>query len=268
MGRGDSGGHPVSARFQIKSEEGDFVVAISSNGGMSFPGYEDRLEYEIAFAAMGGNKSAMMTILYEWLDNPINCILSQDYFLSLQDGALLATDFAEHLLYMFEESKHKDKSVRTLIDKIRYVVQNGPEYCRIVVEDANHIKGLTEDYELFGRFHRFGMEDPAWVSMAMSVKMLAQYVAVMLYSDTMVPKQFRHVTVNSVKLLHDALGQYVSPDVLLKSGGVRKGTKSKKNRVMVDKAGRAEEAWQVRHFVRVMENLQTGKPWPKIGEIS
>ena len=43
-----------------------FTVEISRDGEMSFPGYEEQLEYEIAYVAMGGRKSLPLILADRW----------------------------------------------------------------------------------------------------------------------------------------------------------------------------------------------------------
>ena len=76
----------MSARFTAVFEGETFEIEITSDGELSFPGHDEQLEYEIAYAAMGGKPSAAMRLLDEWESIPMAVVYSN---LSVSLGTML-----------------------------------------------------------------------------------------------------------------------------------------------------------------------------------
>ena len=60
----------MSARFTAVFEGETFDIEITSDGELLLPGYEEQLEYEIAYAAMGGEKTLAIVLLARWESSP------------------------------------------------------------------------------------------------------------------------------------------------------------------------------------------------------
>lgn len=97
-------------------EDEKVEVEISGDGKLTIVDHD--IEYDIAFVAMGGEKTPAVRLMDIWLKNPADVIC---YNLGLEDNTLmlLAADWAEHVLPIFEKVRLKDKRPRLAIEATR-----------------------------------------------------------------------------------------------------------------------------------------------------
>jgi len=93
-----------------------FEVEISSDGTMSFT--DPAIDYEIAFAAMGGDKMTALRLLDKWHEDPAHIILDS-MGLSEDIHRLLVADWVEHVLYLFEQEYPGDNRPRKAVEASR-----------------------------------------------------------------------------------------------------------------------------------------------------
>lgn len=109
----------MSARFTAAIYGESFNVEIFGNGVLTILYHdEEQLEYDLAFAAMGGDKTAAVRLLDSWRDDPSGTICS-NFELSSDTIASLAADWAEHVLPIFEKDDPGDERPRRAIKATR-----------------------------------------------------------------------------------------------------------------------------------------------------
>jgi hypothetical protein len=109
----------MSARFTAVFEGETFEIEITSDGELSFPGHDEQLEYEIAYAAMGGKPTAAMRLLEAWHGEPVGFICNNLFRLDKNTNMSLAADWAEHVLPLFERGHREDNRPRQAIEAAR-----------------------------------------------------------------------------------------------------------------------------------------------------
>ena len=219
----------MSARFKATFNEEPFEVEISSNGELSFPGYDEHLEYEIAYAAMGGHKTTAMYLLELWIEEPIEAICTNIH-LERNTLALIAIDWAEHVLPLFEREYPEDKNPHMMVAASRKFVSGKISKSAFEVDKQMVRKSVDRAWRDSGLRKA---ETVAW-SVARSAELTA--------------------------------------DVARNIDGSAETTAWAASMAAAKAAGASttgfdqERAWQVRHFVHVMECLQAGKNRPKTKE--
>lgn len=101
-----------TATFEGKSFEAEIIP----DGDLVF--VDGDIEYEIAFVAMGGDETPATKLLKAWRKDPIDVICNN---LGLEDDTLrlLAADWAEHVLPIFEHKYPEDHQPRLAIEATR-----------------------------------------------------------------------------------------------------------------------------------------------------
>jgi len=228
----------MSARFKVTHGSEVFEVEITSDGELTIPGYDkEQLEYEIAFAAMGGDKSHVLLWLDKWQQDPTGIIIQN---LGLDDGTLrlLAADWAEHVLPIFERAYPKDKRPRKAIKAARDFVAGKITAAQLAkareaawaakraAEKVVAAAGAAGDAAARAATAAWMAAQGEWARSPAERKAAAAWAAA--------------AAARSAWKAAAASARDAASDSVL------------------------EQAWQVRHFVHVMECFQVGKVWPPI----
>jgi len=221
----------MSAFFKVPLDGELREVEISRSGEMSFSGDVDQLEYDLAFAAMGGNKSEILNFWDEWQGTPISIIINPLQFnIMPRHLVCLAADWAEHALELFKKRHPSETRPIEAIVALRKFV------------DGEIDKNAFDEIALRARDSVFDYRPPDRyiVSAAHEATMVASFLYIMEHNNYNIEFKYEQMktAIRTVSLNSDT-----------ETGGrVKPGN------------------WQIRRFVHVMENLQTGKPWPRVEE--
>lgn len=108
------------------------ATIINSNGEIAFPEYS--MEYEIAFCAMGGDKTPQLTLFERWNKNPITVLVefASDIPVLVRQRWLI--DSAESVIYILEKRNGRDFGIfaRKIIDQCRLVLNTKKEGQRVI----------------------------------------------------------------------------------------------------------------------------------------
>jgi hypothetical protein len=100
-----AGGNTMSAEFDIRWQDTVCHVRIDHDGTMTILNPPTDLEYDEAFAAMGGDPSPALVIMRQWQSDPITMITNHLPGFSNNDLNLLALDWARHVLPIYTRSQ-------------------------------------------------------------------------------------------------------------------------------------------------------------------
>jgi hypothetical protein len=226
----------MTIRFEIpitpEEPRKRFVAEISRDGELTLPGYEEQLEYEEAFAAMGGTESTAQRLDRLW-QSPYGQTKAMKEILGLKRKTLrrLAADWVAHVADAYEEAMPMPSdgavfraALLQLYRSIEHDIKNG------------------KDQALFKAQHLIGNMDLAVRNMGSSAAHMA----------------------------HDALFQAAEWKISL--GTVRGSAMMARAYSVAlddaelawDEAHIAEADWQLRRFHDVMAALQQKRPWPPL----
>lgn len=230
----------MSVEFNIVYDACELRVSVDHDGILTIPDPPVDMEYEIAFMAMGGDEPPTLRLMRRWDEDPIDTITAY-----LVDAGpfklsphLLAVDWAEHTLYIYENvlpEKQRALRPRTLQQAL-WSARAAYQYERDIdrrmqkmISDeatatANHASCSTELDE-----KALTTMWSAWYSIA------ALSMAVHRYPG---------------KCADRSAMAFATKD------GAEVGSAEFNTRY------RTEQAWQVRRFVDVVETLKAGEPWP------
>jgi hypothetical protein len=214
----------VNPRFTATYRGQSFEVEITRDGEMVF--CDPDTEYEIAFAAMGGDKTPAVKLLDLWRDSPIDGIF-KCLGLDKNTMVLLAADWAEHVLPIFERKYNKDKRPRKSIKAVRDFVAG-----KIGADDLHEAC------------------DAAWAAAEAAAKAAAvAALAAAAVAEAAAVAAVAAVAAEAAADAADAAAYDRSEDHISPEW---------------QQAYDAERAWQVRRFVDVMTALRAGKKWPRM----
>jgi hypothetical protein len=235
----------MTLKMRVKVGKEMMDIEISDAGELSFPGQEEQLEYEIAYTAMGGTKTAALMWLSVWPAAPAEIICADlldtgNSYLDRYRMVLLGADWVEHVLRIYEEHNKGDS-------RPRYAVEAAVRY----------IDGLIDEDGLYEA------HDAASMAYDEAVGISELHAASAACSAPRAAKSLLWGSDPSIYVFDGASSAIVAAGLW----AVRDMDENDpdEDRVKMD-ARTAEASWQARHFVHVMKNLRDGKPWPKIEE--
>jgi hypothetical protein len=235
----------MTLKMRAKVGQEMMDIEISDAGELSFPGRGEQLEYETAFAAMGGEKSPALMWLSVWPAAPAELICSDlvdigDSYLARHNIVLLAADWVEHVLWIYEELTKNDFRPRD-------AVEAAVDFAEGRIDEDTLDEALESTSEA---------KDEA-------VEVIAVHIAGAARSAAVAARRF----VRNSNMVPSTLDAAASAIVAAGLWAVRDMDENDpdEDRVKMD-ARTAEASWQARHFVHVMKNIQDGRPWPKIEE--
>ena len=111
----------MSTRLTVLFEDKPIEIEITSDGELLFPGHDEQLEYEIAYAAMGGEPTAAMRLLEAWPERATRFIC-EGIGLERNVLARLDVDWAEHVLVVLVYHGHGESRARDAIQAARCLI--------------------------------------------------------------------------------------------------------------------------------------------------
>lgn len=234
----------MSAEFHIRFEDTVFRVKIDRDGTMTIldpPMTPEDMEYEIAVAAMGGERSLPLRLHDTWDTDPITTIVNHLPGMSNSDLNLLALDWARHVLPIYTAALAVDHQQRMshiawLLLKAgkSFVAASTPS--KKDQTDISNYAALTAEWaEGESKTENNSNSSKAWSAWyAIAALSMAMYMDPRRCADR-------------------------AADAFARKDGPEEGSDE------FYAEYRKEQAWQVRHFVAVMTALQAGKNWPPMG---
>ena len=148
-----------NAEFDAVSDGQILRVRIDYDGEMTILSPVVDLEYEIAYAAMGGRKSPELLFTEEWEETPIKVFLgkmSHSAILTRQ-RYLIALDWVEHVIPIYTaQFPNKQQQFMDLIEDARKLLHHGnlliahvPDQVWKLKEQANHWASLNKSWAAF-----------------------------------------------------------------------------------------------------------------------
>lgn len=207
-----------------------FTVEISRDGEMSFPGYEEQLEYEIAYVAMGGRKSLPLILADRWeIPAGRSHAIAHNFGLGRKVVRRIAADCVSHVADCYEAGVPGDGKFREALSHLYRSIEHdvNPDEADRFLAKAQNLVGNME-------------------------------LAVRKTND------------KSVEMAHDALFQVSARRADLPIVRTSCMTamaffvERDEHSSAWDEAVVDEEAWQIRRFHDVIEALQQKKKWPPL----
>ena len=207
-----------------------FEVEIFRDGIIEFPGRD--LQYEMAMAEFAPPGTAAVQ-LYEMCKKftvPVTDVICGNLELPENSLVLIVTDYAEHVLHLYEDKYPNDTRPRVVIEATRDFV-----FGKI---DQSTLEKARKSAEVVVREE---WSAGAWISEA-AARAAAKTASVAM----MLPEKVEELVARAARA---AAAHSVSDDFAS---------------VEWHQAYDAELAWQVRRFVDVMEAIGQGLPWPPL----
>lgn len=207
-----------------------FTIEISRDGEMSFPGYEEQLEYDIAVVAMGGGKSLPLVLENRWeIPAGRSHAIAHNFGLGRKVVRRIAADCVSHVADCYEAGVPGDGRFRDALSHLyRSIEHDGPpDGADQFLADAQNLVAKME-------------------------------LAVRKTND------------KSVEMAHDALFQATArrPELSIVRSSCMTAMAFFVERDECsstwDEAVVKEESWQIRRFHDVIESLQQKKKWPPL----
>lgn len=248
----------MSAEFHIHFEDTVFRVKIDRDGTMTILDPPVEMEYEIAVAAMGGERSLPLRLQDTWERDPITTITHHLTGFSNNDLNLLALDWAEHVLPIYTKTFATVNPVAAsrviaLLRRSRNSIVGGSTISKKDQEVASKYSTATADWADIGDKTASDVE---------SMKAWAVWYAIAALSMAIHGDSRRCADRAATAFAH-------------RDGRARRGSGEVSPAVEAEIDAEfseefeaeylKEQAWQVRRFVDVMTALQTGKNWPPLG---
>lgn len=217
------------------------IVEITREGNIYFP--ENDIEYELSLAEFGEEKTTAILLYDEWIENPIG-VLCHNLFdtIGSRNLALIAADWAEHVLHFFETAFPKDRRPRAAIKAIRdfyskhYIQADTKKTLNDVEAAENEAENLNITAYL-----------------AAGAARTALYV---LYLSERTNR-----TTHAVEYDIKWAGTQTSWNAFQAYAQSFQPGASDLER---EAAKKVERDWQIRRFVDCMEAVQAEKPWPPL----
>lgn len=197
-------------------------VIINSDGELIFPNEE--LEYDMAFAAMGGAETSLIKLAKHWEKYPIQAIVGE-FGVPEPVKQFLLIDMAEHVLPLLEKTVHprRQKLARRTIRQLRMVAA-GDRSTETTGKLSHLVDMMTKS--------KTGETQTTAVRMAVRGVMGALYYAYRRLNATVVFTNFNPCC--------DAAAYHAD---------------SHKDSPAWKQAYREEELWEIAHFVDLMKHL-------------
>lgn len=206
-----------------------FAVEISGDGEITFPGYEERLEYDQAFAAMGGDPSNPLILMKRW-EIPVgrSHVISHNLGLGRKVVRRIAADCAAHVADCYESGVPNDGRFREALSYLGRSIEHD-----IPVDNVDRFlfkaQGLIGNME--GVVRKIG------------------YKAVTMAHDALFQSAERIAELSIVRSSCAMARAY-----LVASDDTPEWSE----------AAIEEEEWQIRRFHDVVEAMQQKKKWPPL----
>jgi len=216
----------MSVVIETTYEGETFEVEVFHDGHIEFPGLN--LEHEQAMAEFSNSESAVLRLYYLWGKSPTKVIF-ENLELPENSNALLAADYAEHVLHLYKNKYSGDLRPRKAIDATRKFVAGEIDQPTL----GKAAEAAWEAAEAGAR--AAAAAAAAWAAAAAAAAWAAAgaEAAWAARAARAAAEAARNVSSNSD-----------SPEW---------------------QQGRdAEVAWQIRRFVDVMEAIGQGLPWPPL----
>jgi hypothetical protein len=224
----------VTIRFEIPFASGNprerFAMEISRDGEVSFPGSEERLEYEMALAAFGGQESAMMHIARQWsTPRGQTLVMVEDLGLQRKTIRRLAADWVSHIADVYEEARPGDGRFRKSLSYLYRSIEHD-------VSSRGHDKWL---YTAQATLDLIKNDAHRWWSEIDSLACFALHTVTMRNPDLL-----------SLRTTTAQVRAYSAADDPLNPAW--------------EKAQIEEGDWQLRRFHDVIKAIQCHKRWPAL----
>lgn len=205
---------------------------VNSDGELLFPGGE--LEYELAFAAMGGPETALIQLSRKWETYPVQAIIG-DFGVPEPVKQMLLIDSAEHVLPI------REKIVDPVQSKLARRVIN---QCRIVLsKDESKESKEKLKYLMQTLIRPPGKDEPGHNAELYNAE-ISVYDAIWYATERLDGR----VLFSNFNPACDAAGYDAEPC------GFAGAYQSRKS-VVFQQAHRKEELWEIAHFVELMRAL-------------
>ena len=242
----------VTANFEGET----FEVEIFNDGSLDFPDHD--ITYDQTVAALGGKKPATLK-LYEYWHASVGCpldVISSHIELPIGYFLKLASDWVDHVLYIYERAHNNDSIPRSVIEAVRAYADGKADYLpianlrtiagRFVIKHSQK-KPLAPDVQV--------VMAAEWVGWA------ATYAKDLGEIESLSPSSlFSFFDIKTKKELSKSIYQasVKSRSSIMPSAKERMDT-DKEEMIYAN-----ETAWQVRRFVDCMEAVGQGLPWPSM----
>ena len=220
----------VTANFEGET----FEVEIFHDGSIEFP--DKDFEHDQVVVALGGKPSAIVRFENDWIEDSIGVVCGR---LNLPESSqfLLAADFADHALYIFENKYMDDNRPRQAVDAVRNFIANKINASTLKKHKKLAAKAWDEAQTVWAKTSQEARaRDTKWAAR------MAAWAAV----DATTARAYEAAWGAA-----RAAAYHASLD---------------RNSVEWRQAYDAEVAWQVRRFVDCMEAIGQGKGWPNMKE--
>lgn len=210
-----------------------FVVEISREGEMSFPGYEERLEYDTAFRAMGGDPSRPLVLMERWeISAGRSHVIAHNLGLGRKVVRRIAADCVAHITPCYEAGMPGDGRFREALSRLYRSIEHD-------ITPYDRDTSLYKAQKLIGKMEVAveKINDKA-ASMAQNALSHAAKHGINLPNLTVVRTSC--AMAGAFYVVHDEYdGSW--------------------NEAVSD-----EEAWQIRRFHDVIAAMQHGEEWPPL----
>lgn len=245
----------MSAEFYAIIESVLFRVKVDRDGTMTFIDPPVDLEYELAFTAMGGQKTPALRLHDMWELDPITVItnhiptenlVAENHTLSLTNLHLISLDWAEHTLYVYESNNpDRHRRVTAMLKEARAAWRSGRRG-RKVWHVSKEIRKSTLDaisaYSVLAADSADHHDQSGDASPEFSSKLWGVWNSVAALSSAL-HKKPRQCAGRAATAFARHSGAAEASDEFYA-------------------AYNKEQSWQARRFVDVMSALQAGQPWP------
>lgn len=218
----------IEVEFEAGTPENPVRALVSSDGELLFP--DGELEYEIAYAAMGGKETDLIKLSQKWETYPVQTIIGE-FGVPEPVKQMLLIDSAEHVLPIFEKtaSAEQGKLARRILKQCRIVLAKNESE-----EAGTKLKHLMHMLTRPPKNHA-----PSSYNASVSV-----YDAIWYSTE----RRNGLVLFSNFNPACDAAGYDAEPY------GYAGVDQSKKSAVF-QQAHRQEELWEIAHFVELMKVL-------------
>jgi len=221
----------MSAILTAILDKKSFLVEITREGQIFFPNYN--IEYDLAMAEFGEPETVAIRIYNRWNKHPTDPILNM-LDIEIKTIVLIAADWAEHVLPIFEKEHPNDPRPRNAIQAARHFLDLDDEIGKIELIDLREsAMRAREDSATAAADAALAAAEAA--DTALEAKKVAAWGAM------------------EASRVSQAAMEAAASDHTLRFDSTEWLT------VFI-----SEESWQARRFVDVMEALQAGKPWPPL----
>lgn len=231
----------MSVVLPAKIESETVVAEITRDGNIYFP--ENDIEYELSMVEFGEEKTKAILLYEEWISTPMD-VLCHNMFEAVgnRNIALIAADWAEHVLHFFETAFPKDRRPRAAIKAIRdfYSGHYVPLDIKKTLNDVEAAENEVENLNL-----------TAYLAAGAARTALS----VLYFSE------FRKRTMHAVEYdIKWAATQTSWNAFQAYAESFEPGASNLEH----EAAKKVERDWQIRRFVDCMEAVQSSKPWPPL----